>query len=233
MRSESVAGATPLAAVLRRTRHDPLRELIDEPGRFDRLDERHRREKSLLRMPPSHQGLRTPDLLALDFHLRLEENLELPRANALRDLFRGESLRGKRRTVGLRRGKARGDHAAQLLRVERLLDRAQQAHAIRARHRLDRRDQASLQAAHEDQRRRMLQSREMAYELHAVHFRHVQVAHDDVDGRVGRLEDLERRHAVAGREHGLRAELVQQVAHEPALESLVLDDEKAKPGDFQ
>ncbi len=68
----------------------------------------------------------------------------------------------------------------------------------------------------------------MADEFHAVHPRHVEVAHDDVDRGIDLLVDIERGLPVGGGEDETRAQAAQHVGGHPALEALVLDDEEAK-----
>ena len=71
----------------------------------------------------------------------------------------------------------------------------------------------------------------VADELHPVHARHVEGAHDDLDALRRVIEDRERRLAVDGRVHVARAKPLQERADRFALGIVVVHDEKTDLGE--
>jgi hypothetical protein len=83
---------------------------------------------------------------------------------------------------------------------------------------------AALEAACDDNRTRKATLRDVPDELDPVHPRHVNFADDDIGRRSAEL--LERIDAVTGLGDGSDAEAPEQCYRRPALEVMVVDDER-------
>ena len=88
-------------------------------------------------------------------------------------------------------------HRIELRSRRRLLDRADDADPVGLRHRGRGRQQNAVERADENHRHRKLSLADATDELHAVHFRHLEIGHDDVDGLPGTVQEGER--LVSGR----------------------------------
>jgi XTP/dITP diphosphohydrolase len=112
---------------------------------------------------------------------------------------------------------------------KRLLDDAEQAHAIRRTHRLDGVEQRTLQAAGDDQRGADACLAQMPDEGHAVHAGHVDVGHDDVERLIQLAHDLHRRAAIIRFVDPFCAEQFEDPHDHAALELVVLRHQEAQP----
>ena len=110
----------------------------------------------------------------------------------------------------------------------RLLDGADDAHTVGLRHRGRGGQQNAVERADEDHRHRKLALTDAPDELHAVHLRHLEIGHDDVDRLAGAIQKGERLVSRRRLDDARPAHAGQRPGEQVALVAVVVDHEKAQ-----
>ena len=127
-----------------------------------------------------------------------------------------------------RRGTEMAQHGIELRPRRRLLDGADDAHAIRLRHRGRGGQENAVESADEDHRYGKLSLADAPDELHAVHSGHLEIGHDDVDRVAGTIQKGERLVSRRRLDDARRAHAGQRPGKQVALVAVVVDDQKAQ-----
>jgi hypothetical protein len=189
---------------------------------LDQRHELHRPHDVAVAATPARQRLDRHHLAVAELHLRLEPRQHLAVQQRGADVV---ELDLDRLVVVLllQPHLIGGEHRAQLVRGQRLLDDAEHAQAVGAAHGLHGVEQRRIERAHQRHAARQPALGDMADELDAVHAGHVQVHQHHVRRLRQALQQFQRAEAVGGFVRGFDPEFGQQPQRHAALEAVVLD----------